>query len=108
MELILFAKQLSDKNAQKYSEGITNHAVSRAAERTPERVVQTLLGVQAKQISGTKSLKLLTNDRVTPTSQLFQCEVYTKSSGFLATQKKLWFHVGSSQILVTRYYYFSK
>ncbi len=104
VELILFAKRLAIKRASSVnSENMINptEVVSANQDQRSEQVVENMLGVQmGSQNNIGRSLKLLTNDRITPAKQIFQCEIFTKNN-FLSSQKKYWLHVGTSQILIS-------
>ena len=98
VELILFAKRQADKKAGLTSERMRNPYYQINPDENPEKIVQNVLG---NRIPEAKSLRVLTNDRISPPKQLFNCEVYTKSTAFLSSQRKLWFHLGTSQILLS-------
>ena len=102
VELISFAKRLAEKNTNEYSEKMINPCSNPPLiERTPEKIVQNMLGLSLNQNSESKMLKLFRNDRITPAKQLFQCEVLKKNNNLLSVPKKMWLHIGVSQILIS-------
>jgi len=102
VELMSFAKRLSEKNSNEYSEKMINpSSKTPLVDKTPDKIVQNLLGLSSNQNSETKPLKLFKNDRIIPAKQLFQCEVNRKNQNILSGHKKVWLHVGTSQIIIS-------
>ena len=102
MKLLSYSQQFVKKRNAIESERMKNPNVSDFSV-SKKSVNESVLKTELPSALQSKALKPILSDRIAPPKILFKCSVFKKSGGLLSSEKKLFFFLGISTIIITRY-----
>ncbi len=102
LEVLLFARQLAQKKTVTDSENMTNPNHELETQKSVKKFLKKLLKVETLAPLDSKTFKVLSNDRITPTKILYKCQVFKKGGGLLSSEKKMWLFLGVTSIIISK------